>query len=217
MVSKTLQKFKIIIPLLSGLGSQTKPPEYDGSYYGDLLVDFFDQYNNMINPISDTGYFLYNLFGKAFDDAMETIDQNLINTDPTTCQPEFLNIIADEWKLKRKAGWSDSKWRAAVIYYYYNFETIKGIEFVLNLLTSHHNKNNPIERDEVVVEYKKGLSDVFLCSDKWDVHDLCSDKTTIMDIIGTTSTERITIDYGNNSTNETIEQLLLIIMNGGIN
>lgn len=185
------------------------------SYYGDLLVDFFDQKNNMINPISDTGFFLYNLFGKAFDDASEIIHDILLNLDPVTCKLPYLNIIAMEFKLKRDPGWSDNKWRAAVISYYYNLETIAGIEFVLNLINDYYNKSeDEVELERIIVD---GFYGGFYLSDKYDSFSRCSDKYEELDRVSNFHEGTFNVDFKNNPLNGIITELLTIIENGGIN
>jgi len=189
-------------------------PLEDSLYYGDLLVDFFDQENNMINPPSDTGFFLYNLFGKSFDDAMEIINDLLLNLDPVTCKLTYLNIISQDVKVKRNPEWSDSKWRAVVISYYYNLETIAGIEFVLNLISKYYNQSDDeTELEDITVE---GYSTAFILSDKHDTFNRCSDKYTKLDGVGSIYEQEFNIDFKNNPVNDIMTELLTIIETGGI-
>jgi len=185
-------------------------------FYGDLLLDFFDQENNMINPPSDAGFYLYNLFGRAFDDAQEIINNMLLNLDPVTCKLPYLNIIAMELKLKRNPEWNDDKWRAAVISYYYNLETVAGIEFVLNLINDYYNKpRGEVEHEKIVVD---GYYTGFNLSDKFNSFSRCSDKNSeLEDKIGNLYEETFNIDFKDNPQNKIIEELLAIIWNGGIN
>jgi len=182
-------------------------------FYGDLLVDFFDQDNNMVNPPSDSGFFLYNLFGRAFDDAQEIINEMLLNLDPVTCKLPYLNIIAMEFKLKRDPSWSDDKWRAAVISYYYNLETIAGIEFVLNLINEYYNKSEDeeTELERILVD---GFYGGFYLSDKYDSFSRCSDKYDELDLVSNYDEGTFNIDFQNNPSNGIIEELILIIENG---
>jgi len=185
-------------------------------FYGDLLVDFFDQENNMINPPSDAGFYLYNLFGKAFDDASEIINNIIINLDPVTCELSYLSIIASEFKLKRNPDWSDHKWRAAVISYYYNLETIAGIEFVLNLINDYYNKSEDeqVELERIIVD---GYYGGFYLSDKFDTFSLCSDKNSELDRVSNFHEGTFNINFKNNPQNEIITELIAIIENGGVN
>jgi hypothetical protein len=188
-------------------------PVEDSLYYGDLLVDFFDEENNMVNPPSDVGFFLYNLFGKAFDDAHDIINAILLNLDPVTCELPFLNIISQGVKVKRKVGWSDAKWRAVVISYYYNLETIAGIEFVLNIINKYYNQSDSeTELEDITVE---GYSLSFTLSDKHDTFNRCSDKNTKLDGVGSMYEQSFYVDMQNNPPNEIITELLTIIENGG--
>lgn len=183
-------------------------------FYGDLLVDFFDQENNMINPPSDVGFFLYNLFGKAFDDAQETINDLLLNIDPVTCELPYLNIISQELKLKRDPTWNDTKWRAAVISYYYNLETIAGIEFVLNHINKYYNHSeSETELEDITVE---GYSSGFNLSDKHNTFNRCSDKYTKLDPLGSIYEQTFYVDFKNNPSNGVITELLEIIETGGV-
>lgn len=177
-------------------------------YYGELLIDFFDQYNNMVNPPSNAGWFLYNLFGKALDDAMEAIDQMLLNTDPITCEPPYLEIIAQGIKLKRDPGWSDTYWRGVIISYYYNLETIAGIEFVLNQISRYYNRGSQIELFPIVVEDDRSN---FSISDKFVSLNACSDKFEERDIF---TENELYINFTNNPQNSLIDELLKILQNG---
>lgn len=177
-------------------------------YYGELLIDFFDQYNNMVNPPSNAGWFLYNLFGKALDDAIEAIDQMLLNTDPITCEPPYLEIIAQGIKLKRDPGWSDTYWRGVIISYYYNLETIAGIEFVLNQISRYYNRGSQIELFPIVVEDDRSN---FSISDKFVSLNACSDKFEERDIF---TENELYINFTNNPQNSLIDELLKILQNG---
>jgi hypothetical protein len=182
-------------------------------YYGDLLVDFFDQENNMVNPPSDVGFFLYNLFGKALDDAQNIINQMLLNTDPVTCESPYLSIIAMEWGLKRCPSWGDDKWRAVVIYYYYNLETIAGIEFVLNLLNDFNNQDSGIISPQIMVD---GFGSIFNLSDKYNSFSKCSDKYDELDRIGSMEDQDFVINLNGNPETGALAELITIIEDGGV-
>jgi hypothetical protein len=177
-------------------------------YYGDLLVDFFDQDNNMVNPPSDAGWFLYNLFGKALDSSMEAINQMLLNTDPITCEPQYLEIIAQEFRVKRDPDWNDEYWRAVIISYYYNLETIAGIEFVLNQISRYYNRDLQIELFPIVVEDDRSN---FSISDKFVSLSACGDKFEERDIF---TENELYINLTNNPHNNLIDELLKILQNG---
>jgi hypothetical protein len=182
-------------------------------YYGDLLKDFFDQKNNMVNPPSDVGFFLYNLFGKTFDDIQDIINQMLLNTDPVTCELPYLSIIATEWGLKRCPTWGDDKWRAVVIYYYYNLETIAGIEFVLNLLNDYNNQDPDTIPPQIIVN---GFGSIFNLSDKYDSFNKCSDKYDELDLLGSMTDQDFVIDLNGNAESGVITELITIIEDGGV-
>lgn len=177
-------------------------------YYGELLIDFFDQYNNMVNPPSDAGWFLYNLLGKALDDAMEAINQMLLNTDPITCEPLYLEIIAQGIRVKRDPDWDDEYWRAVIISYYYNLETIAGIEFVLNQISRYYNRDSQIELFPIVVEDDRSN---FSISDKFVSLSACSDKFEERDIF---TENELYINFTNNPHSDLIDELLKILQNG---
>lgn len=147
-------------------------------YYGDMLCDHFDEKNNMVNPISDVGWYLYNLWGFAFDSEQEKLSKIPLQTDPLTCDLEYLDIIAEEFGLKRKPCWSDAKWRAIIIHYYYNLETIEGIERILNWLYNARHREPGEEPVEITVE---GQYSSFYLSDKFDQFNMCSDKFDELD------------------------------------
>jgi hypothetical protein len=143
-------------------------------YYGDMLCDKFDQDNNMVNPPSNVGWYLYNLFGFSFDTIQLKLSNMLLNLCPITCELAYLDIIAQEFGLKRKDCWSDEKWRALIIHYYYNLETVKGIELVLNWIYEHNNRDNPEYLvEEITVD---GQHSMFFLSDKFSEFNKCCDK-----------------------------------------
>ncbi len=148
-------------------------------YYGDMLCDHFDEENNMVNPPSDTGWYLYNLFGYVFDNIQSLLSDMVLNIDPITCELLYLDIIAEEFGLKRKDGWSDEYWRALIIYYYYNLETVKGIEFVLSRIYNHRNKSE--NQKEPTVVLVDGYYSSFFLSDKFDKFNQCCDKFDTID------------------------------------
>lgn len=190
-----------------------KPIE-ESLFYGDLLVNFFDQENNMVNPPSDVGFFLYNLFGKSFDDVQEIINHLLLNIDPVTCELPYLNIISKEVKVTRNPAWNDAKWRAAVISYYYNLETIAGIEFVLNLISKYYNQSeSEAELEDITVE---GYSAGFNLSDKYNTFNHCSDKYNELDPVGSITQQTFYVDFKNNPITDVMTELLEIIENGGV-
>ena len=52
---------------------------YDNtSFYGDMLVDEYDDKNNLMNPVSPTGYLFYHLIGDGFD-AMSDMCSKFLN------------------------------------------------------------------------------------------------------------------------------------------
>ncbi|MDR3062556.1 MAG: hypothetical protein LBU40_00265 [Methanobrevibacter sp.] len=185
-------------------------------FYGDLLCDHFDEENNMVNPASDTGWYLYNLFGFVFQSLQEKIGSNLLNICPVTCELDYLDKIAQEFHLIRKPEWSDDYWRALVIYYYYNFETIKGIEFVLNMLYQYGIKDNDDEEPvEIIVD---GFAPGFYCSDKFDSFSRCSDKfETVSDKVSNSIEQHFNIIPSNVVfENNIIAELVKILENGAV-
>jgi hypothetical protein len=183
-------------------------------YYGDMLCDNFDEENNMINPPSDTGFFLYNLFGFIFDSSRDNLTNILKNIDPITCELVFLDKIAEEFPLKRRSEWSDEYWRALVIYYYYNFETIKGIEYVINRIYDYYNKN---ENDDIVEVEVDGYYSSFYVSDKFDSFSKCSDKfEELEDKLSSIKEYLFNITPDIVSENSLIKELLNILENGAV-
>lgn len=184
-------------------------------FYGDLLCDHFDEENNMVNPPSDTGWYLYNLFGFVFGSVQEKMENNLLNIDPITCELPYLNKIAQEFGLKRKPEWSDDYWRALIIYYYYDFETLAGIEFVINRIYEYNNReNDDKENIEITAD---GYAPSFYASDKFDSYSKCSDKfEDVGDKVTGYKEQNFNIKPDIVSDNNVIAELVNILENGAV-
>lgn len=65
---------------------------YDGSsVYGDIIAEQYDDENNFMNPPSPTGYYVYKIFGYAFDKMQEWITQFRNDLDLLSCDPKSLD------------------------------------------------------------------------------------------------------------------------------
>ena len=106
------------------------------------------------------------------------------------------------------------KWRAVVISYYYNLETIAGIEFVLNLISKFYNQSeSETELEDITVE---GYSTSFNLSDKNNTFNRCSDKYTKLDPVGSIYEQTFYVDFKNNPSNQVINELLTFIETGEV-
>jgi len=182
-------------------------------YYGDMLCDNFDEQNNMVNPVSDVGWYLYNLFGFVFGSIQEMLNDMLLRIDPA-CGSPYLDIIAKEFGLKRKAEWSDQYWRALIISYYYNLETIQGIEYVINRMHACYTGNNDEKHIDVDVDGQYAL---FYLSDKFDTLSKCSDKfEEIEDRVSSIKDYIFKVNPGIVYDNPTIDELMDILNRGRV-
>lgn len=80
----------------------------DYMYY--LLTSPFKRIKKSVNQ----WYILFRVLGNRFDDAMESIYKAQEQTMIATCDPLFLQIHADERKMKRYAGEEDENFRKRI-------------------------------------------------------------------------------------------------------
>lgn len=83
----------------------------DYMYY--LLTSPFKKVRKTINQ----WYILFRVLGKRFDDAMESLYKAQEQTMVATCDPELLQIHADDRKLKRYPGETDENFRKRIANY----------------------------------------------------------------------------------------------------
>lgn len=83
----------------------------DYMYY--LLTSPFKKVRKTINQ----WYILFRVLGKRFDDAMESLYKAQEQTMVATCDPELLQIHADDRKLKRYPGEKDENFRKRIANY----------------------------------------------------------------------------------------------------
>lgn len=162
---------------------------YDSSsMYGDQICENFDEKNNIMNPPSETGFFIYNLYGKSFDDLSDKVGMMIINSNPIRCDFEYLDLLAKELGLKKNPEWSDDEYRAYIIIHTYNTLTVKGLEYVLNqiAITETSEQNGFIN-----VTYTSGG---FKYSGKNKINQLISSQNTENDLLEDSTSEIVQIE-----------------------
>jgi hypothetical protein len=108
---------------------------YDNSSMsGDMISSMLDEENNFMNPPSDTGWLIYNLVGKGFDEISDNVGQMVLNLNPIRCDDSYLDMLARELNIKRDPSWSNDEYRAVIILNTYNTMTVAGLEYVLNMI-----------------------------------------------------------------------------------
>jgi len=74
----------------------------DSSFYGDLIVDEYDEQNNFMNPPSSFGFLVYYLLGHSFDMMSDMCNQFMNDTSILTCAGKNLdNIWGVEYDMIR--------------------------------------------------------------------------------------------------------------------
>ena len=76
---------------------------YDGtSFYGDLIVDEYDDQNNFMNPQSPTGFYIYHILGDGFDGMSDMCNQFLNDFSILSADTRGLdNFWGVSYNLKR--------------------------------------------------------------------------------------------------------------------
>lgn len=173
---------------------------YDNSSpSGDQICTFYDEENNIMNPPSDFGWFIYNLYGKSFDYLNDFLSEMLLNLSPIRCDYSYLDLLAKEFGIKKNPNWSDDEYRAYIIINTYNVMTVAGLEYVLNQIAL-------TETDETTGEIKVTYqTNNFKTSDKTKDNQLVSDKYNDRGLLGDSTEEIVTIKVPSNVNYEIIE------------
>lgn len=76
----------------------------DTSFYGDMVVDEYDEKNNLMNPVSPTGYLFYHLIGDGFDAMSDMCSKFLNDCSVLSCAASSLdNFWGVSYGLQRPA------------------------------------------------------------------------------------------------------------------
>ncbi len=162
---------------------------YDNSSEnGDMICEYFDEENNVMNPPSDAGWFFYNLIGKSLDKINNIYNQSVLNRSPIRCNNSYLAVIGNNMGLKRDPNWSNDEYRAFLILNYYNTATIKGLEYVLNQIAII--ETSEIEGYITVEQFK----DSFEFSSRFKENQITSDRFVENDILRSGKSEIVLIN-----------------------
>ena len=63
----------------------------DTSFWGDMIVDEYDEKNNLMNPVSPTGYLFYHLIGGGFDAMSDMCSTFLNDCSVLSCEASSLD------------------------------------------------------------------------------------------------------------------------------
>jgi hypothetical protein len=152
------------------------------SSYGEMIAAMYDEKNNFMNPPSDTGWFIYNLYGKSFDDISDMVGQMVLNLNPIRCDDSYFDMLARELQIKRDPNWSNDEYRAVIILNTYNTMTVKGLEYVLDMiaLTETSESDGYITVSYTGVGFRASEEDkeYELSSEEDEEYDLLADVTT---------------------------------------
>ncbi|BBL61495.1 hypothetical protein [Methanobrevibacter arboriphilus] len=160
----------------------------DTSENGDMISDYFDEENNVMNPPSDAGWFFYNLIGKSLDSVSDVYNQSVLNRSPIRCSNSYLNVLGKSMGVKRDFNWSDDEYRAYLILNYYNTATIKGLEYVLNQIAII--ETSEIEGYITIEQFR----DNFKFSSRFKENELTSDRFITNDLLRTGKSEIVLIN-----------------------
>jgi hypothetical protein len=154
----------------------------DYSMSGDMISSMLDEENNFMNPPSDTGWFIYNLVGRSFDNISDRAGQMVLDLNPIRCDDSYLDMLARELNIKRDPNWSNEEYRAVIILNTYNTMTVKGLEYVLNMiaLTETSESDSYITISYTGAGFRASEEDYEyeLSSEKDEENDLLADVTT---------------------------------------
>jgi hypothetical protein len=171
----------------------------------------YDKSNNIMNPPSSLGYFVYKVFGGALDDLQIIKNQTFMNLDPVKCESRFLDILGKQIGLKR-GTYNDLKYRVLIILEMYCTKTVQGLKNTLDkILDIFDYENLGGEEIQVIVNKSK-----FRYSDKTKTNELASDRNTESgDILE--PDKSITIVYPVNVVPQEIKDLINDYITGVLN
>ncbi|WP_157077588.1 hypothetical protein [Methanobrevibacter curvatus] len=171
----------------------------------------YDKSNNIMNPPSPLGFFIYKVFGVALDNLEIIENEDLMNIDPVKCTNKFLDILGTNIGLKR-GNYNDLKYRVLLILEMYCTKTVQGLKNTLDkIMDIWEYEDLGGEEIQVIVNKSK-----FRYSDKTKTNELASDKNTESgDILE--PDKSITIVYPVNVVPQEIKDLINDYLTGSLN
>jgi len=152
---------------------------YNGNLIGDYFLTFYEENaKNIMYPPSPAGEYIYWLVGTANQKIEDAGNEFINNSSPIRCELDQLKFFANQIGATRGSSWTDTEWRLYICVLWYNIQTVRGIEYVLNGVLVSEDQQDLGER----ITATNGGGSYRISQDAATL-ELMSDKTEDMDLL----------------------------------